>query len=708
MLKFFKGLMLLVYGAAICLILENIIFAGRLGEAVGISEPSVYVFAGGFIIVSLLQLWYTMGLKIKYSWIYYAVPSAVLVLWIVFRYKQLSVGIQGMLYGISDTLRNVYGINTGIHLPSDITEGNLREAILFVIYLTMMLAICVLYKFESMMFAFVLGIILCIAEAVLNIRPDKAAILLFLISMCALRFIIVHEGRTVKLIRGIIVPGILLALAIVIAMLIEGPAYNLGMNNQKKLINIANNMYSYVVKGEIGVGEPIEQYKTISGGQVSLSEDTVKTVHLDYLPGGTYYYMEQVFDMYDNGTWTYDGMDYDENSQTYVDTPDEEYDIFREDLYEAVADYDMQVVYDNSAAGLEAKIDVVKNFIKNMAEYNTNPGEFNTDIDPVIYFLYYKQSGFCVHFASAAVMAFRLMEVPARYVTGYAIPVSAWYKVSDGYEARVQENYGHAWAEVYNQYTESWILVETTPGYSYISIVDLNDEEEVAEEPDNFKEATEESVTEVEISDETTEANTILDEEEDNQYDESGSVEENEQNAYVSGEITEEVISERDISENSDNRQYNREILIVIAIFGMFFVLIFVITLSLAIRRRAKVVKRNREIRSNDRSSAIYRMSQIIYEMIQYTGIYGKDLDLNNMEDDMKYAEILAERLSFLEEGTFIKFAQGVQAAIYGGVEPDISDMEENITMYKIIRENLYGSLSLRKRLIWKIIRCYD
>lgn len=53
--------------------------------------------------------------------------------------------------------------------------------------------------------------------------------------------------------------------------------------------------------------------------------------------------------------------------------------------------------------------------------YNLQVGRFPEDEDPIEYFLFERKEGYCQHFASAAVMMFRMYGVPARYATGLAV-----------------------------------------------------------------------------------------------------------------------------------------------------------------------------------------------------------------------------------------------------------------------------------------------
>ena len=59
---------------------------------------------------------------------------------------------------------------------------------------------------------------------------------------------------------------------------------------------------------------------------------------------------------------------------------------------------------------------------------------------------------------------FRLLGVPARYVTGYVVTPEEFTEDGDGYTAQIPDTQAHAWVEVYRS-GKGWIPVEVTPGY---------------------------------------------------------------------------------------------------------------------------------------------------------------------------------------------------------------------------------------------------
>lgn len=135
----------------------------------------------------------------------------------------------------------------------------------------------------------------------------------------------------------------------------------------------------------------------------------------------------------------------------------------------------------------------VASYIRSAGEYTLTPGKIPSDEDFVLYFLEQSQQGYCVHFASAAAAMLQALDIPARYVTGYALRVQAgeWTEVTD--------KNAHAWVEVYCDGV-GWVMVEAT------AALENNTSEspeatptpapEATPEPENTPEPTEEPTAE--------------------------------------------------------------------------------------------------------------------------------------------------------------------------------------------------------------------
>ena len=106
--------------------------------------------------------------------------------------------------------------------------------------------------------------------------------------------------------------------------------------------------------------------------------------------------------------------------------------------------------------------------LQNKAVYTTTPGNTPYNKDVIDYFLFDNGQGYCVHFASAAAMMYRMYGIPARYVTGY-VATAADFSPSEQYEGyfsgSLTDKSAHAWVEIYLK-DYGWVPVEVTPNSS--------------------------------------------------------------------------------------------------------------------------------------------------------------------------------------------------------------------------------------------------
>lgn len=106
---------------------------------------------------------------------------------------------------------------------------------------------------------------------------------------------------------------------------------------------------------------------------------------------------------------------------------------------------------------------LIAQLLERNATYDLRTPRTPSDSDFVVYFLEESHRGYCVHFASAAVLLLRTQGIPARYVSGYATTIPSTQDPSTGkYTTRVADFNAHAWVEIY-LYGYGWYPVEVTP-----------------------------------------------------------------------------------------------------------------------------------------------------------------------------------------------------------------------------------------------------
>lgn len=102
-------------------------------------------------------------------------------------------------------------------------------------------------------------------------------------------------------------------------------------------------------------------------------------------------------------------------------------------------------------------------YLASKAVYTTSPGKTPNGEDFIDYFLFEQEKGYCMHFASTAVMLFRMYGVPARYVEGYTVE-----GLAAGVKTIVMDTQAHAWCEIYVR-GFGWVTVDVTPGGRLLS-----------------------------------------------------------------------------------------------------------------------------------------------------------------------------------------------------------------------------------------------
>lgn len=110
------------------------------------------------------------------------------------------------------------------------------------------------------------------------------------------------------------------------------------------------------------------------------------------------------------------------------------------------------------------KAELVAAWLEEHMEYSVQLPQLPEQRDAVEYFLEITRTGYCMHFASAAVLILRKMEVPARFATGYLVKEDALKSENSHYYAVVRDEAAHAWAEIYLD-DIGWVPIEVTKGY---------------------------------------------------------------------------------------------------------------------------------------------------------------------------------------------------------------------------------------------------
>ena len=211
---------------------------------------------------------------------------------------------------------------------------------------------------------------------------------------------------------------------------------------------------------------PEETGMDSSGGMEDLRElgsfvprkGVLFTVTQEEMPTDTIYVSEKYGKEYDGGSWS-------EGSATDPASVYLQYPSSLKQLRKLCSEL-------QEADSFEEAERFVEETLKRQAVYDVNPGSTPSGEDFAEYFLFENHRGFCVHFATAATLMYRMRGIPARFVEGYAIPASAFSQQENGqYVAEVEGSMGHAWCEVWQEDT-GWKVEDHTGAASALENVE--------------------------------------------------------------------------------------------------------------------------------------------------------------------------------------------------------------------------------------------
>ncbi|MBR1453588.1 MAG: transglutaminase domain-containing protein [Lachnospiraceae bacterium] len=107
--------------------------------------------------------------------------------------------------------------------------------------------------------------------------------------------------------------------------------------------------------------------------------------------------------------------------------------------------------------------------IHSNTEYTLTPGAAAAGLDIAEDFLFNRQKGYCVHYATVAALMYRMYGIPARYVSGFVAIPNDFEPVGNGethneqdYYAELTDYRAHAWVEIFLD-NYGWVPVDVTP-----------------------------------------------------------------------------------------------------------------------------------------------------------------------------------------------------------------------------------------------------
>lgn len=654
---------------------------------------------GSLVIALVYSLWYILRKEQRILDI--VVPVTVLLGWGLARRKLLYAGGKGMVYSIAYDLKKVYGIKTGLIDLDYVSVSAVTEFVLFIVAVSMFFATYMIYRCNSLMIAIGLAFLFMLAGATLSVPVSAPGVVLTVLSLIVARYVLMRMGQPLSVVWNIAVPVTVFAACLVVTLLVYDSVYDRGVKEQGKLLDMVDNM-EYFLSGESNKG--YSGYYKVDDSEVNPGDEVVDEIIREDKPQGNLYVKSRSYVTYENGSWhgRADGHIPDDEVMVYYDK-------------DTFARYESEIQgYAPDKKFSNAVMDKLVTYIRQHMSYTTAPKKFTEGEDPVNSAMYDVHEGYCVHFASAAAVGFRILGISTVYNTGYVVPSSAWIKQSDGtYRAVVLDKYSHAWIEAYGEDAGDWVIVDATPlgdradtlgipkepDYSGDNTADNSsddtEEPETSEEtssPDVTTEATTDSTTQMS---ENTEVTTETDGDSSNGTGENG----NQVDVPNDGSGDAQSGSPGDagdgLSELVQNRVF-RTVVVVLAV-------ILILWGAVIFRRRTIVARRRRRLVGRNRISAIYEMSTAMYDMMVFSGAIE-----NVSENDTEYADTVTESCSFIKGDEFTEFIKWVQAAVYGRVEPDDRQIAAARKLYTKVRAYTYLGLGFKDRFVWKYVKCYD
>lgn len=654
---------------------------------------------GSLVIALVYSLWYILRKEQRILDI--VVPVTVLLGWGLARRKLLYAGGKGMVYSIAYDLKKVYGIKTGLIDLDYVSVSAVTEFVLFIVAVSMFFATYMIYRCNSLMIAIGLAFLFMLAGATLSVPVSAPGVVLTVLSLIVARYVLMRMGQPLSVVWNIAVPVTVFAACLVVTILVYDSVYDRGVKEQGKLLDMVDNM-EYFLSGESNKG--YSGYYKVDDSEVNPGDEVVDEIIREDKPQGNLYVKSRSYVTYENGSWhgRADGHSPDDEVMVYYDK-------------DTFARYESEIQgYATDKKFSNEVMDKLVTYIRQHMSYTTAPKKFTEGEDPVNSAMYDVHEGYCVHFASAAAVGFRILGISTVYNTGYVVPSSAWIKQSDGtYRAVVLDKYSHAWIEAYSEDAGDWVIVDATPlgdradtlgipkepDYSGDNTADNSsddtEEPETSEEtssPDVTTEATTDSTTQMS---ENTEVTTEMDGDSSNGTGENG----NQVDVPNDGSGDAQSGSPGDagdgLSELVQNRVF-RTVVVVLAV-------ILILWGAVIFRRRTIVVRRRRRLVGRNRISAIYEMSTAMYDMMVFSGAIE-----NVSENDTEYADTVTESCSFIKGDEFTEFIKWVQAAVYGRVEPDDRQIAAARKLYTKVRAYTYLGLGFKDRFVWKYVKCYD
>lgn len=329
------------------------------------------------------------------------------------------------------------------------------------------------------------------------------------------------------------------------------------------------------------------------------------------------------------------------------------------------------------------------------ASYTKAPGSTPRGEDYVEYFLYENKQGVCTHFASAAVLLFRLYGIPARYVEGYLVrELSA----ENGAQA-IMDDCAHAWAEIYID-GAGWIPIEVTPGFiNEDDLLDENDNEDSSIRSDQLEDVKNPEETQPEETQATVEGIFETAEEPPTTAPKEGTSEQTQpsQQPPAQNQTTAPNQDQQDPSDNDSGWWKNlvRVLLIVLGCILLLVVLIF----AVIYQRKLRLKHQEQRLKGEPKAALLYALSRMD-DLCEAEGIEAISKAADAAALQGSFPTITQERLEWLQdllqELTFSNHSYGTELR------------DETAQLYREMASDATARQGRMKKLWYRYGRCFS
>ena len=332
---------------------------------------------------------------------------------------------------------------------------------------------------------------------------------------------------------------------------------------------------------------------------------------------------------------------------------------------------------------------VVKSLLWEDTSYSLELNEVPAGKDFAEYFLFEQKKGFCVHYATTGTLMFRMLNIPARYVSGYVISPSDFQRNSDGnYTAVITDENAHAWTEVFVA-GAGFSPVEVTP-----SAADTVQEENVLGEEEEQKTEEDKLLQEEAEQQEESENQTGAKQQEESEN-QTGAEQQN-PIGTGSGQISGTQSAVKDQEHGVEIQKTLR----IIVILAMIMAGCTLVILAVKVRRNHVNERKYKRFHQKNRGKGTLALGREIYRILKEMG-YGNHKKMT----DSEYGGWLEQNLVLEQEMSWKEFVVLQQQAAFSDKEISLEQWQKLLHLYERMKVELVHGKSQRLILYWKYVK---